>query len=152
MKLVKGEKTREVHPAALLSFCKLSFEMTWPHVIIIGGFCSVDCSFETKQANIEWYLLSEERGISICMKESWFGETQVMSSFERTGSSSIWLHSPFLSPITFLAFSIRANAPPPPISPTTRRGTCRLIPRLAQYSFANNGSRSKWSVGNARSL
>jgi len=49
-----------------------------------------------------------------------------------TGSSSVWLHSLFLSRINFLPFSILASAPPPPMSATTFRGIWRLIPRLAQ--------------------
>lgn len=40
-------------PFTLLSFCRLSFVITCPQVIIIGGFCSVDWSFETGHAKIE---------------------------------------------------------------------------------------------------
>lgn len=69
----------------------------------------------------------------------------------RTGNSSDWLHSLFRSRITLRPFSMRASAPPPPMSPTTLSGTCLLMPRLAQYSFANSGSRSRCRDGEAKS-
>jgi hypothetical protein len=46
------------------SFCKLSLQITCPHPIIIGGFSSVACSFETGQAKIEWNLVSSVKLIS----------------------------------------------------------------------------------------
>ena len=55
----------------LLSFAKLSLAMTWPQLIIIGGFFSVACSFDTGHAKIEWYRFSGGKGISICFVESW---------------------------------------------------------------------------------
>jgi hypothetical protein len=65
--LVQGRKARDnkTDPDVLLSFCKASLEMTCPQAIIIGGFDSVDCSFDTRQVKMEWYLLSGGSGISI---------------------------------------------------------------------------------------
>lgn len=45
---------RDTDPLFLLSFCKLSFVMTCAQDIIIGGFCSVDCSFDTGHVKMEW--------------------------------------------------------------------------------------------------
>lgn len=38
----------------LLSLSSDSCAITWPHGIIMGGFWSVVCSFETGQTKIEW--------------------------------------------------------------------------------------------------
>ncbi len=40
--------------APLEIFSSDSLAMTWPHGIIIGGFWSVPCSFETGQTKMEW--------------------------------------------------------------------------------------------------
>ena len=61
---------KKTYPPGLLNFVKLSLVMTWPHANIIGGLASVDCSFETGQAKIEWYLFSGGKGISICSSVS----------------------------------------------------------------------------------
>ena len=76
------------YPPDLLNFCKLSLVTTCPHSIIIGGFCSVDCSLETGQANIEWYRFSAGNGISIYENENL---SRVKRNRENsiTGSSSV---------------------------------------------------------------
>ena len=53
------------YPPGFPSFCKLSLVTTCPQASIIGGFASVDCSLDTGQAKIEWYLFSGGSGISI---------------------------------------------------------------------------------------
>ena len=68
-----------------------------------------------------------------------------------TGSSLVWLHSLFFSIINLRPFSILLMAPPPPMSPTIRKGKCLLNPRQAQYSFANACRRSECNVGFAKS-
>lgn len=45
-----GEPT---YPLPLASLCSVSRHSTCPQASIIGGFCSVPCSFDTGQAKIE---------------------------------------------------------------------------------------------------
>ena len=59
----KGTRT---HGVPLASRMRLSRAMTWPHGSSIGGFCAVDCSFETGHAKIEWYRYGSGSGISTC--------------------------------------------------------------------------------------
>lgn len=51
----------------LLSLMRDSCAMTWPQGIIMGGFSSVVCSFETGQTKIEWNWYDGGRGISTCI-------------------------------------------------------------------------------------
>lgn len=48
----------------LASLLNESFATTWPQGIIIGGFSSVDCSFDTGQTNMEWKWYDGGKGIS----------------------------------------------------------------------------------------
>ena len=53
LKKWQGEWTCDVPLASLVSD---SLAITCPHGSNIGGFCSVDCSFDTGQAKMEWNL------------------------------------------------------------------------------------------------
>lgn len=59
----KGTRT---HGVPLASRMRLSRAMTCPHGSSMGGFCAVDCSFETGHAKIEWYRYGSGSGISTC--------------------------------------------------------------------------------------
>jgi len=75
----------------------------------------------------------------------------VNTGAERTGISSVFDQSPFLSFIIFRPFSILGSAIPPPMFPTTFNGASLLICRLAQYSRAKAFSRHVWTAGEVSS-
>ena len=142
-------KNMATYPLALLSFCGLSFDTTCPQFIIIGGFRSVDRSFDTGHANTEWYRLSRGRkfrsGSLSVSKANLKSDGMTHRQLVRLAPFALPLphhHLPFLY--------LRQHTTPTNIEHHSQRRPF-AYPQLALNSVANMFSRSRWIVSDVRS-